>query len=187
MITTLYPIFRHWSEKGSVWFLSDLHFDDSDTKTMDPSWISPEEQIKIINKMIYPNDTFVCLGDVGNPEWIPKIRSKYKVLIMGNHDTNKTNLAKYFNEVYEGPLFVSEKLLLSHEPIFLPYVFNIHGHCHNPKEQFPEDFHHLNLACNIAKFTPVNLKEIIKSGALKIQSIHRITINRAKQRPVHNK
>ena len=30
MIPTLYGPFRHWSEKGSVYVLSDLHFDDAD-------------------------------------------------------------------------------------------------------------------------------------------------------------
>lgn len=28
MIPTLYEPFRHWSENGSVYILSDLHFDD---------------------------------------------------------------------------------------------------------------------------------------------------------------
>ena len=28
MISTLYEPFRHWSEKGSVYILSDLHFDE---------------------------------------------------------------------------------------------------------------------------------------------------------------
>ena len=28
MIPTLYEPFRHWSEKGSVYILSDLHFDE---------------------------------------------------------------------------------------------------------------------------------------------------------------
>ena len=30
MIPTLYEPFRHWSEQGSVYILSDLHFDDED-------------------------------------------------------------------------------------------------------------------------------------------------------------
>ena len=45
MITTLYEPFRHWSEGGSVYILSDLHFSDSDCKLMDPNWITPEEQL----------------------------------------------------------------------------------------------------------------------------------------------
>ena len=64
MISTLYEPFRHWSDKGSVYILSDLHFDDSDCKLMDPNWITPEEQLEIINKWVFKSDTFVCLGDV---------------------------------------------------------------------------------------------------------------------------
>ena len=45
MIPTLYEPFRHWSEKGSVYILSDLHFDDADCKFMSPDWITPQEQI----------------------------------------------------------------------------------------------------------------------------------------------
>ena len=34
MIKTLYPCFQHWSEKGSVWIISDTHFDDCDREYM---------------------------------------------------------------------------------------------------------------------------------------------------------
>ena len=70
MISTLYEPFRHWSENGSVYILSDTHFKDSDCKLMDPDWIEPDEQVDILNSVIMKNDTFVCLGDVGSPEYI---------------------------------------------------------------------------------------------------------------------
>ena len=34
--------------------------------------------MEIINRMVYKNDTFVCLGDVGDPGYIPMIRAKKK-------------------------------------------------------------------------------------------------------------
>ena len=46
MISTLYEPFRHWSEKGSVYILSDLHFDDSDCKLMDEKYKKRIEEIK---------------------------------------------------------------------------------------------------------------------------------------------
>ena len=52
MIKTLYEIFQHWSAKGSVYLLSDLHLDDDDCLLMDPDWIPPEEQIWIINNKV---------------------------------------------------------------------------------------------------------------------------------------
>ena len=57
MIPTLYEPFRHWSEGGSIFILSDLHFDDEDCRLMDPDWISPEEQLAIINKTVAKGDT----------------------------------------------------------------------------------------------------------------------------------
>lgn len=38
---TLYEPFRHWSENGSVYILSDPHLGDSDCKLMNPGWIEP--------------------------------------------------------------------------------------------------------------------------------------------------
>lgn len=44
IVPTLYEPFRHWSDGGSVYILSDLHFDDEDCKFMSPDWVTPEEQ-----------------------------------------------------------------------------------------------------------------------------------------------
>lgn len=69
MITTLYEPFRHWSEGGSV----DLHFDDWDCKLMDSVWITPQEQIDIINRTVMKNDTFICLVC---PDYVKEIKSR---------------------------------------------------------------------------------------------------------------
>ncbi len=34
MIKSLYDCFQHWSEKGSVYIMSDPHFEDIDCKTI---------------------------------------------------------------------------------------------------------------------------------------------------------
>ena len=180
MINSLYPIFQHWSEKGSVYLISDTHFADSDCKFMDPEWITPEEQVSILQKYIHKNDTLVHLGDVGNPEYLKNVKG-YKVLIMGNHDQSITKFQPYFNEVYAGPLFISDKIILSHEPIFgLSWCLNIHGHDHNGMEAYHEGCKHINLAANVCDYTPINLGKLIKDGILSnIDSIHRITIDKA--------
>ena len=104
MISTLYEPFRHWSEKGSVYILSDLHFDDADCKFMSPDWITPQEQIAIINGMVMKNDTFICLGDVGSPEYIKDIKARKKILILGNHDA-KGAYKNYFDEIVDIALY----------------------------------------------------------------------------------
>ncbi len=180
MISTLYEPFRHWSESGSVYILSDTHFDDSDCKLMNPDWITAEEQVDIINRIVFKNDTFVCLGDVGNPKYVPMIRARKKILLLGNHDTRGA-YKELFDEVYSGPLFISDKILLSHEPVYgLSWCLNIHGHDHKGVEDYQEGCKHLNLAANVCGYTPVNLGKLIKDGILSdIISIHRQTIDRA--------
>ena len=181
MIHSLYEPFKHWSDGGSVYILSDLHFDDVDCKLMCPSWITSQEQVDIINRKVHANDTFVCLGDVGNPQYIPLIKAKKKILILGNHD--KPALYNHlFTEVYSGALFISSKILLSHEPVYgLSFCFNIHGHDHN--EQNKGDTHHLNLAANVCGWTPVSLGDLIKKGIVSnIDSIHREAIEKQKEK-----
>lgn len=188
MIDSLYPAFKRWSDGGSVWLISDTHFDDEDREYMGYD-ISEKGQMAIIKDFVHKPDTLIHLGDVGDPEYLNELKC-YKVLIMGNHDESKEKMKKYFDEVYDGPIWVSQKLILSHEPIdVLPYAqggqiaFNIHGHEHNISSFHPSDINHLNLAANVVKFIPVNLKDIIKSGALKqIKSIHRYTIESATNR-----
>ena len=166
MISTLYEPFRHWSENGSVYILSDTHFNDSDCKIMDPDWIEPDEQVSILNSIIMKNDTFVCLGDVGSPEYIKKLMVKKKILLLGNHD-KKGEYAGLFDEIYAGPLFIADKILLSHEPVYgLPWCLNIHGHDHSNIEMYKEGCKHLNLAANVCGYTPVNLGKLIKDGIL---------------------
>jgi len=185
MIKTLYPIFQHWSDGGAVWFISDTHFDDADCRLMDPDWLTPKEHLKRINHLVKKNDTVVHLGDVGNPKYIHWMDGKRKILILGNHDAGASNFKDYFDEIYSGPLIIAEKIILSHEPIDVPWALNIHGHNHGNSAQ---DERHLNCASNVAGYLPINLKEVILSGALKrIDSIHRLAINEAKENPVHEK
>ncbi len=182
MIDTLYSQFKRWSEKGSVYIISDTHFDDPDRLYMGYK-ISEDEQIKYIKKYCSKNDTLIHLGDVGNPEYMKYIKS-YKVLIMGNHDETTSKFKDYFDEIYTGPLIIAEKLIISHEPVFMKscttgnnIIFNIHGHDHSGSFI---DSNHLNLAQNIYGYYPLHLQNWIRTGALKnVKSIHRETIDTA--------
>ena len=79
MITTLYEKFQDWSRSGSIYIVSDTHFEDDDCYLMDKDWIAPEEHIRIIKAKVHRNDTLIHLGDVGNPVWLNEIKA-YKVL-----------------------------------------------------------------------------------------------------------
>ena len=230
MIESLYEPFKHWSEMSGVFILSDTHFNDSDCKLMDKNWISVDEQVDRINKLVHKNDTLIILGDVGDTRYISRLKAGYKVLVMGNHDTGRSNFErkiitkrfskdmytredalnkmkedypdckysvseeydfhspfeswvisadnKLFDEVYEGPLMIGEKIFLSHEPILgIDWCLNIHGHDHSGKKI---DNYHLNLASNVCNYTPLSLGEYIKTHGLnKIKSLHRDTIDTA--------
>lgn len=178
MIKSLYPPFRKWTEKGTLWVYSDPHYSDPEMKELRTNYIGDEEQIRRINSKVGKHDTIIFLGDIGNEEMVRKIRG-YKVLIMGNHDRGASNYTDIFDEVYEGPLFIAEKLILSHEPINLPFAYNIHGHDHANELRD----HHLNVCAEHINYTPVNVDREIKRGLLsKVDSIHRTTIDRATEK-----
>jgi len=177
MIATLYDTFKHWSDGGSVWLYSDPHFDDPDCKFMDPDWPSVKDQVKKINHVVKKLDTLVILGDIGNPEPVKWLDGRIKVLILGNHDETATKFKPYFDEIFIGPLFISQKILLSHEPIILPYCVNIHGHDHG--NWYKDEPNHVNVCSNVVNFEPQNLKELIKSGIMSdIPNIHRYFIDK---------
>jgi calcineurin-like phosphoesterase family protein len=229
MIEQLYKCFQHWSEKGTVWVYSDPHFNDNEAAGY--GRISDEEQLKLINSKVGKNDTIIFLGDIGDMDFIRKIKG-YKVLICGNHDLGVSKYQKQraylkyafdeyskeeiikilnncypnysvtideehnisvspfhywsiildnklFDEVYAGPLFIGEKLLLSHEPIDFPFALNLHGHCHNGQQ----NTNHINCCSNVINYTPISLNQICKSGVLKrIETLHRTTIDTATER-----
>lgn len=178
MITTLYDKFKPWSAKGSIYIISDTHFEDADCKLMDANWISPQDHVNIIKQVAHRNDTLIHLGDVGNPKWMEQIKA-YKILIMGNHDQSATKFKPYFDEIYTGPLFIAKKILLSHELINGGnWWFNIHGHDHNKENKF--SWNEVNLASNVVDFSLFDLGTAIKGGMLKnTDGIHRDTIDKA--------
>jgi calcineurin-like phosphoesterase family protein len=86
-----------------------------------------------------------------------------------------------FDEVYEGPLMIGEKLILSHEPLDYSWAFNIHGHDHSG-HRVPTKTH-LNVCSDVIKYTPLNLNSLLKAGLTSyITSIHRSTIDTATKR-----
>jgi calcineurin-like phosphoesterase family protein len=84
-----------------------------------------------------------------------------------------------FDEVYEGALIVGEKLILSHEPVDIPWLYNIHGHDHAGTKR-PN---HMNVCSDVIGYEPMNFNQFLKAGHMsKIQTIHRETIDKATDR-----
>ena len=86
-----------------------------------------------------------------------------------------------FDEIYEGPLVIGPKLILSHEPVDVPWAMNLHGHIHDPRHK--NDDHHFNVCAEAINYTPINMNQWMKQGYLsRIETIHRDTIDRATER-----
>lgn len=179
MIEALYKPFQKWSEVGTVWIYSDPHFGDKELAAGIKDRPTAEEQVKMINAKVGRKDILIILGDIGDIEYAKQLRG-YKVLVCGNHDVGHTKYAEVFDEIYAGPVFIADRLVLSHEPIMLDFAFNIHGHNHSSVIQ---DGKHLNVCSDMIGYTPINFNQFVKSGALaKVPSIHRVTIDGATER-----
>lgn len=181
MIAGLYDIFAHWHKQGTVWIYSDTHFNDKELGEGVAARPSAEEHLKLINSKVGKKDTLILLGDVGDIEIARRLKG-YKILIAGNHDAGMSNYKEVFDEVYAGALIVGEKLILSHEPVDVPWAFNIHGHVHSGEPM--SDNQHFNVCGEARKcYEPVNLNQFMKAGFMaKIQTIHRDTIDKATKR-----
>ena len=176
MIPGLYDIFNHWCNQ-TVWLYSDPHFGDKELAAGVINRPTDEEQIRLINSKVGKKDTLIILGDVGDIECAKKLKG-YKILIAGNHDAGLTNYKDVFSEVYGGALFIGEKIVLSHEPINIPFALNIHGHVHDKRAK--TDKQHINVCSDVINYTPINFNQLMKSGPTsKIETIHRTTIDKA--------
>lgn len=102
----LYNIFREkWEQYNNVWLMSDTHFNDDELAVGAKRAISDEDYVNLINSKVGKKDMIIHLGDVGNIEWVRKIRAGYKVLICGNHDAGASN----YKRIIKQEIFDSEK------------------------------------------------------------------------------
>lgn len=85
---------------------------------------------------------------------------------------------RLFDYVFEGPLMLGEKLILSHEPIpGITWAKNIHGHVH--QGPVVSDDYHYNVCLDVQNWQPVHLASYLKGGLSDIKSLHRNTIDTA--------
>ena len=110
------------------------------------------------------------------PNWKITIREEWDLWI-----ADADNLL--FDEVYEGALIIGEKLILTHEPVEIPWLFNIHGHVHSLPHGQKSHHKHFNCCSDAIGYNPINLNQWLKQGYLaNIQTIHRETIDKATEK-----
>ena len=113
---------------------------------------------------LHKDDTFYFLGDFGRPtdiitaalvEMFGKSPCR-KVAIRGNHDhEQETALMKMlFDEVYDYPIWISNRIILSHFPCAVwKDQLNIHGHLHGSVLDSPN---HVCASIHVAQYQPIN-------------------------------
>lgn len=113
-----------------------------------------------------PGSTLYYLGDFGNIEYlwlfnILRLAYGHKVVFLyGNHDKQEDydTIAAHVDEIYKYPIYLSDKLVISHEPVAVwPSQINVHGHLHGA---VLNSNNYLNASLHVSGYKPVSTKQI---------------------------
>lgn len=115
-------------------------------------------------KKLSKDDVFYFLGDFGRPtdETFQELKDIFQkahchtVAIRGNHDheAETEQLKELFYEVHDYPLWISNRIILSHFPCAVwKDQLNIHGHLHGSVLDSPN---HLCASLHVANYQPIN-------------------------------
>ena len=151
------------------YIFGDMHLGDRGmfartySKTFETQEQYQQELISRWNKIVTEENKIIfLLGDLGQKndiqKVIPQLRGQ-KYLIMGNHDTYaKSFYSQIFVEIFDAPVFVGRRCVLSHHPIPVePGVVNIHGHTH---DVFLASDLHFNACPEHHEYKPLNIKKL---------------------------
>lgn len=124
---------------------------------------------------------FPCKNDFESVLEMNKIISRMKgkgrrlFLVLGNHDTlrgDKTRIDFYlslgFDKVYDTPVIVEDKWILSHEPVYITpgsNFVNLYGHTHDTligEDYFTYDYDNYALEKRVAKQKGLQEPEMLK-------------------------
>lgn len=141
------------------WERTQFHNKEEHNRALDDMFLDLIKKIK-------PRDEVYHLGDIGDPTYMSiitdYIRNKggRSFLVMGNHDRQDdiVCLQNIFDTVYPYPVYLSNKLVVSHHPVNVwPGQLNVHGHLHGLKLNSPN---HICCSVNDIKYKPITDKQI---------------------------
>ena len=155
------------------YFISDLHMghlDIIDFERTDFSTIEEHDNyianfMNSLSKKLKPGDEVWNLGDYGLvdylyfTDWIRQAGAK-AYYMYGNHDrqSDLPIFEKYFDQVFLYPVFLSQKLVVSHFPVAVyPDTINVHGHCHQSKLK---DINHVCVSIHVINYQPLTDKSL---------------------------
>lgn len=119
--------------------------------------------ISLLEERLQKQDTLYHLGDFACYENEACERFSYlpckKILIKGNHDKGKW-IDKYFDKVYDVPVFYTKRIVLSHIPIpVTDGTLNVHGHLHSAYLSLDN---YLNVNIHMIDYALVSQKYLLK-------------------------
>ena len=132
-----------------------------------------EHDTHIYNMLIswaqkHPDCGLWILGDFGDTDylyWIDEMRAYgcEVYFLYGNHDSASDfdKFKEHFNEVYRYPTYITNRVLLSHEPQYPMPVgeLNIMGHLHSATLNSPQ---HICVSINTINYSPMSYKSVAK-------------------------
>jgi len=155
------------------YFISDPHLGHENIiKFGRKQFSSIEEHDKFFINKIYEwadkykeGDTFWVLGDWGEPNFlyimdVMNTKGIITKFVRGNHDKaeDMPRFKEYFQEVYEYPVYISNKLVVSHVPVATyEDTINIHGHTHR---SYLKDLNHIPTCLDVINYEPVSMKNV---------------------------
>ncbi len=174
------------AKNPSTYFTSDTHFGHNSTWTDSNGTVRnrgiitfERSQFKTIQEhddylvQVFINwskrwaegSTFWFLGDWGNLDylWVIQLLKDNGIItkmILGNHDSASDIplFEKFFDEVYQYPIYVSQKLVLSHFPVAVYNdQINICGHLHGSKLK---DINHVIASIHVANYKAISEKNV---------------------------
>ena len=112
-----------------------------------------------------PGSTLYYLGDFGDISYLflfDRLRAYgHKVVFLaGNHDkeANYDTIAAYVDEFYPYPIYLSNKLVISHEPVGVwSDTLNVHGHLHG---SVLDSNNYINASLHVANYKPVTMQQV---------------------------
>lgn len=163
---------------------SDLHLGHRNIFKYRTAFSSAEEHHEIIYDNLASNidkkDTLILAGDVAfTAEWLAKIgeiNCKKKVLILGNHDSERLHISQLVGVYDEIHSMLSHKgAWITHAPIHdseLRGKLNIHGHTHSA---IVPDNRYINVCVEHTNWKPVELSTLVQQRRELIQSLTDVT------------
>ena len=154
-------------------FVSDFHFSHANILNFERHQFNTIEehdqylvkQITEWSERLPKGSTLYNLGDFGSTDylWTTDILRNAGInciFIYGNHDS-KSDLEKfeaYFDEVYQYPIYLSQKLVISHYPVAVfEDTINVHGHLHG---SVLDQKNYITCSINDINYKPVSEQQI---------------------------